>query len=221
MNNDLIIKKFLNIKIISIFVMMVVIQFMLYFYHFQKKIELEKSIMEIDFNECKKFFATELYSQTDLIIRDNLINELKDYEKKVNKKSDLKIITADPEFIRIEFNKIFLDQYKNKILNKFGNLQTICAKTLLDSLDQSIKLMTESMKNLNYDIDKSILAEIVFNRSIAVLSKNNLKILKNIKVTDKHNPVTKKKALLISLIMSLILSGFFIFFGIILFSKSK
>lgn len=221
MNSDLIIKKFLNIKIISIFVMMVVIQFMLYFYHFHKKIDSERLIMTIDFNECKKFFAADLYSQTDLIVRNDLINELKDYEKKINKKSDLKIITADPEFIRIEFNKIFLDQYKNKILNKFDDLQTICAKTLLDNLDQSIKLMTETMKNLNYDIDKSILAEIVFNRSIAILSKNNLKILKNIQVTDKYNPITKKKGLLISLIMSLILSGFFILFGIILFSKSK
>ena len=79
MNNDLLIKKFLNIKIITIFVMMVVIQFLLYFYHFQKKIDSERSIMAIDFNQCKKFYTADIYSQTDLNVKNDIINELEDY----------------------------------------------------------------------------------------------------------------------------------------------
>jgi len=221
LNIEKIINKFLNVKIALIFLLLTLSQFILFSYYYLNKVDIERAIIEIDFFECKKFYAHDIFKYTNLDIKDEILNEITNYEEEINNESNLRIITSDPTFIKIEINKNYLDQFQDLIEKKFENLKSDCNERIKSHLADSVKLTIEALNNLDFEIDTRILAQTIFDQSVVVSNQTNVKLLNNIKVSFYEQIFTKSKALIISFIMSFIFSIFLIMVGIIFFSKSK
>tara|TARA_X000000950_G_C13910416_1_gene658770 strand:- start:3941 stop:4624 length:684 start_codon:yes stop_codon:yes gene_type:complete len=220
-NIEQIINKFLNIKIALIFVLLMLSQFILFSYYYLNKVEIERVTIEIDFFECRKFYAHDIFKYTSLDIEDEILNEITNYEEEINNESNLEVITSDPTFIRIKINKNYLDQFQDLIEKKFENLKSDCNERIKSHLADSVKLTIEAMNNLDFEIDTRTIANIIFDQSVVISDQTNVKLLNNLKVFFHEQFFSKSKALIISFIMSFIFSIFLIMVGIIYFSKSK